>query len=139
MKGNGPANGSPGRDRMPVSLALADLLSGLRYHLEEVADDAEVGQLEDRGLGVLVDRDDRLRGLHAGPVLDRPGDAERHVELRRHRLAGLPDLELVRVEAGVDGRPRGADRAAEQVGELLDELEVVGAADAPAAGDDRSE
>ena len=45
----------------------------------------------------------------------------RHVELRRDRLAGLPDLELVRVPAGVGGRPRRADRGAEDVGERLDE------------------
>ena len=120
----------------PVLLALADLLGGLRDDLEQVADHAEVGQLEDRRLGVLVDRDDRLRGLHAGPVLDGAGDAECDVQLRGDRLAGLPDLELVRVEAGVDGRAGRADGAAEQVGELLDQLEVVGAADAAAAGDD---
>ena len=51
----------------------------------QVADDAEVDQLEDRGLGVLVDRHDRLGGLHAGAVLDRTGDAGRDVELRARR------------------------------------------------------
>ena len=109
----GPARG-PALERYvrgAAALAGGDLLGGLRDDLEQVADHAEVGQLEDRRLGVLVDRDDGLRGLHAGPVLDRAGDAERDVELRRDRLAGLPDLELVRVEAGVDGRPGGADGA----------------------------
>ena len=93
------------------ALALGDLLGELRDDREQVADDAEVGQLEDRRLGVLVDRDDRLGGLHAGPVLDRAGDADRDVELRRDRLAGLADLDLVRVPAGVGGGAGRADRA----------------------------
>src|SRR6476646_5154821 len=49
--------------------------------LEEVADDAVVGDLEDRGLRVLVDGADHLRGAHAGQVLDRARDAEAQVEL----------------------------------------------------------
>src|SRR5690349_13330010 len=52
------------------ALALGDLVGELRGDLEQVTDHAEVGELEDRRLGILVDRDDRLRGLHAGPVLD---------------------------------------------------------------------
>ena len=36
---------------------------------------AEVGELEDRRVRVLVDRDDVLRVLHADLVLDRAGDA----------------------------------------------------------------
>src|SRR5215469_6799197 len=62
--------------------ALVDLVDQLRNDLEQVADDAEVGQLEDRCLGVLVDHHDRLGRLHARPVLDRARDAARHVQLR---------------------------------------------------------
>src|SRR3954463_8713870 len=51
-------------------LARGDLLGGGGDDLEQVADDAEVGQLEDRRLGILVDGDDGLAGLHAGAVLD---------------------------------------------------------------------
>src|SRR5215207_855528 len=84
-------------------LAGGDLLGGLGDDGVQVADDAEVGQLEDRGLGVLVDGHDGLRGLHAGAVLDRTGDADGDVELRGDGLAGLPHLEAVGVEAGVHG------------------------------------
>ena len=101
----------------------------------QVAHDAVVGELEDRRLGILVDRDDRLGGLHAGPVLDGPGDARRDVQLRRDGLAGLADLELVRVPAGVGGGAGGADGRAERVGQLLDDRELLGRADAPATGD----
>jgi len=52
-----------------------------RYLISEIADDPEVGVLEDRGVGVLVDRDDVLRGLKADLVLDRARDPGREVEL----------------------------------------------------------
>ena len=77
-----------------------------------------------------------LGGLHPDLVLDRAGDAEREVELRLDDLAGLADLLGVRDPARVDGRARRADRAAERLRELLDELEAVRAADAAAARDD---
>src|SRR5438876_9750396 len=57
-----------------VPLQLFDLLDHLRDHLEEVADDAVAGDLEDRGFGVLVDRHDDPRRGHAGEVLDGAGN-----------------------------------------------------------------
>src|SRR3954451_834092 len=118
------------------ALAGGDLLGGGGDDGVQVTDHAEVGQLEGRRLRVLVDRDDRLRGLHPGPVLDGAGDAHRDVQLRRHRLAGLADLERVRVEAGVHRGARGTDRAAERVGQRLDDREVLRAGHTPSAGDD---
>ena len=64
--------------------------------LVQVADDPEVGVLEDRGVRVLVDRDDQGRALHADLVLDRAGDPDGDVELRGDGLAGLADLGGVR-------------------------------------------
>src|SRR5690606_21459309 len=75
------------------ALACDDLLGCRGQHGVQVTHDAEVDQLEERCLFVLVDRDDGLRGLHAGTVLDGTGDARRHVELGRDSLAGLTDLE----------------------------------------------
>src|SRR5690606_37252052 len=94
----------------------------------------EVDELEDRGLLVLVDRDDRLGRLHAGPVLDRTGDARGDVQLRGDLLAGLADLRGVRVPAGVDRGARGADGGTERVREVLDRGEVT--TGATTAGDD---
>ena len=70
-------------------------------------------------------------------VLDRAGDPAGDVELRRDVLAGLADLGRVRVPAGVDDRARRRDRAAERLRQLLDEREVLRAAEPAAAGDDR--
>ena len=70
--------------------------------------------LEDGGFGVFVDGDDRLGGLHAGPVLDGAGDADGHVQLGGDGLAGLADLELVGYQpASVTARdaPTAAPRA----------------------------
>src|SRR5205807_7124418 len=85
-------------------------LCELGQDLVQVADDAEVGEFEDRRVRVLVDRDDVLRALHPDLVLDRAGDTGREVQLRRHRLAGLADLRGVGVPAGVHHRARRRDR-----------------------------
>src|SRR6185437_3977567 len=96
-----------------------DELRQLRDDLVQVADDAEVGELEDGRVRVLVDRDDRAGALHADLVLDRARDATGDVELRRDAPARLTDLRGVRVPAGVDDGARRRDRAAERLGELL--------------------
>src|SRR3954453_23494005 len=123
-----------------MALAPAGLhrVGQLRQDLVEVADDAEVGELEDRRVGVLVDGHDVLRGLHADLVLDRAGDARREVQLRRGGLARLADLRRVRVPAGVDHRAGRGDGgvAAEGLGEVVAELEALGLAEAAAAGDE---
>src|SRR5208337_5544130 len=54
---------------------LGEFVVEFRQGLVEVGDEAVVGDLEDRGLFVLVDRDDDLRILHAGEVLDRARNA----------------------------------------------------------------
>src|SRR5215218_9596540 len=121
-----------------MSAALLRLyrLGQLGQDLVEVADHAEVRELEDRRVLVLVDRDDVLGALHADLVLDRAGDARREVELRRDRLAGLADLRGVRVPAGVDDRARGRYSAAERVREVLGEREVLGLAEPATAADE---
>src|SRR4051812_12739669 len=112
-------------------------LGQLGQDLVQVADHAEVGELEDRGVRVLVDRHDVLRALHADLVLDRAGDARREVQLRCDRLACLADLRRVGIPAGVDHGARGRDGAVapERGRELLAQLEALGLAQAAAAGD----
>src|SRR4051794_15042055 len=123
-----------------MALALAGLhrLGQLRQDLVQVAHDPEIGELEDRRVGVLVDRDDVLRGLHADLVLDRAGDARREVQLRGDGLARLADLRRVGVPAGVDHGARGGDGgvAAEGLGQVVAELEALGLAQAATAGDE---
>src|SRR5882757_3812749 len=70
----------------------AKRLLQLRQGDEKVADQAVIGNLEDRRLLVLVDGDDDLRILHAGKVLDGAGNADGDVEVGGDDLAGLADL-----------------------------------------------
>src|SRR2546421_3836804 len=112
-----------------------ELFGQLRHHLEEVADDAVVGDLEDRRLGVLVDGHDHLGGAHAGQVLDGARDTEAQVELGRDRTAGLADLEAMRPPAGIDGGARGAHGGADHAPHLLEDHVVLGALHAAPARD----
>src|SRR3954462_1838773 len=117
-----------GRPRSSRSrLLLAELGLEFRHHLEQVADQAVIGHLEDRRLLVLVDGDDDLAVLHAGQVLDGARDADGDVEVGCDDLAGLADLVVVRRIAGIDRGARGAHRGTEQVGDALDDVEVLGA------------
>src|SRR5205807_9547736 len=100
-----------------------DRFGQLGQDLVQVADDPEVGELEDRRVRILVDRDDVLRGLHPDLVLDRARDTGGEVELRSDRLAGLADLRGVRIPARVDHGARRGNGAAQRVGEVLGQLE----------------
>src|SRR4249919_2015036 len=63
---------------MPCSSLLAELaerFGQFRNRLIEVRDQAVIGNLENRRVFVLVDRNDHLGILHAGEMLDRAGDA----------------------------------------------------------------
>src|SRR4051794_7950092 len=72
--------------RRSAALLGVDRLGELGEDLVEIADHAEVGELEDRRVRVLIDRHHVLRGLHADLVLDGARDPRREVELRRDRL-----------------------------------------------------
>src|SRR5689334_1533504 len=97
--------------------------SQLGHDLEEIAHDAIVGNLEDRGFLVLIDRNDGLAVLHAGEMLDRAGDADGDIEVGRHDLAGLANLVVVGHVAGVHGGAAGAETGTELVGQRLEHLE----------------
>src|SRR5512133_1559814 len=125
---------------VPVCLALRlqfpDLGSQFRYHLEQVADDAVGGDLEDGGLPVAVDGDDHVRILHAHQVLDGPGDAAGDVDLGPYGLAGLPYLAVRRQPAGIHRTARSANHAAQFFGQFPEQAEVVLGHQAASAGYD---
>lgn len=61
-------------------------------HIAGVRQQADVGEPVDRGVGVVVDRDDLPGSGHAGAVLHRAGDAERYVQVWMHGPSGHPHL-----------------------------------------------
>src|SRR5579859_646742 len=75
---------------------------GERGHdFENVADDAVIGDFENRRVLIFVDGDDGARALHADDVLDVSADPEREVKFWRDGLAGAADLALHRKPAFV--------------------------------------
>src|ERR1700739_2102149 len=70
----------------PLLSKLAERLGQLWNRLIEIRDQAVIGDLENRRVLILVDRDDHLGILHAGEMLDRTGDADRDIKLGRHHL-----------------------------------------------------
>src|SRR5690606_37689616 len=77
-----------------------------RENREQVADQPDVGNLENRRVGILVDGHDRAGILDAGQVLDGAGNTDGYVKVRGDDLACLPDLQLVGHVAGVHRRTR---------------------------------
>ena len=102
----------------------------------EVADDAEVGHLEDGGELVFVDGDDEFALLHTGEVLDGTADAASHVEGGTDGLTRLTDLTAGIHDAGVDHSTAAGDFATEFVGEGLELAEAVLGTDTTATGDE---
>ena len=66
-------------------------------------------------------------------MLDRAGNAQGHVNLRVHGLAGLAHLVVHADPARVDNRTGSADHAAQHVGQLLGDLDAPGGVGADAA------
>src|SRR5512132_1053450 len=76
---NRPMKPFPPRIRMRIvtggsaaAPGLPDFFRQPRHDFEQITYDPVVGDLEDRRVLVLVDRDDRPRGAHPGEMLHRP-------------------------------------------------------------------
>ncbi len=92
---NGQTDRAGWRPHEAPAAGTSERVGQLGHGRKQIGLQAEVGDAEDRGLGVLVDRHDHLGILHAGQVLDGTRDATSDVQLRRHNLAGLADLQVV--------------------------------------------
>src|SRR5699024_11069350 len=126
-----------GTKPMPaVKLLLGEGSFEFGEDFEQITYQADIGDFKDGRVGILVDRNDGARILDAGEMLDGPRNTDGDVELRRDDLAGLADLEVIGHVTGIDGGARGADGGAEFVGERVDDLEILLAANAASAGDD---
>ena len=125
--------------RLPPGLGLLQLphlLDEQGHRLLPVGHQRPAGRLEDVGLGVLVDGHDVLHLGDAGHVLGGAGDAHGDVEVGGHHLAREPHLGRDRIPAQVAGGARGAHRPAQQLGQLLQQLESLWPSQPPSARDD---
>ena len=99
---------------VPAPHSSVECAGQFRDDLEQVAHKSDISHLEYRRFFILVDRDDRAGVLDAGHVLNRAGDADRNIEVRRDYPPRLADLHLVRYEARVYGSTRRAQAAFRQ-------------------------
>ncbi len=93
--------------------------------LEQVADHAVARQLEDGRFRVLVDGNDHFAGAHAGQVLDRAGNAEGDIYIRRDNFTGLPHLVSVGNVAAIHRGARGANGCPQRRGQVFDQRETL--------------
>ena len=98
---------------------------------------ADIGDLEDGCVLILVDRDDGLAILHASKVLNRTRYADGDIDFRRHDLAGLADLKIVGRIASIDRCAACAHTRAQLVGQRIDHaMKLPGRAQRSPARDD---
>ena len=118
-------------------VALAERIHQLRHDFKQIPDQPVIRHLEDRCIGILVDRDNDLGFLHPGQMLDGAGDADREVKLRRDDLAGLADLVVIRDKTGVDRSSGCTERRTKLVGKRLEQgVVVLATAQTTTTGDD---
>ena len=120
--------------RIPFRASSGQGVRQFRQYLEQVADEPDIRNLEDRRFLVLVDRNDRSGILDSGHVLDGTRNPDCDIKIRGDDPSGLAHLHLVRYVTRVDRRPRRADTGAEFVGQRVDQVEVVFAAQSAPAG-----
>src|SRR5437773_12107392 len=108
-----------------LGFELPDFLRQGRHNREQVPDDTVVCQLEDRSIRVFVNGNDILRRRHSSKVLNGSTDAARNVQRRRYGLACLTYLVLVFNPPGIHRRPGGPNRAAQGIGKILDNSEIL--------------
>ena len=120
------------------SLGSLDGLDQLGNDLEQVTHDTVISHLEDGSGIVLVHSDDALGVLHTSLVLDSAGDAQSDVNLGVNGLTGLAHLVVSSDPAGIHAGAAGTNHAAQNLGQLLGQLDALFhiLADAAAHGHD---
>ena len=89
-----------------------------RQDFRQIADDLVMGDLEDRCVRIGVDGDDLGRLIHAGAVLDGAGDSRGDIQPRADGRPRLSDLVFAGYPARINRRPRSAEFAAQQIGQI---------------------
>ena len=87
-----------------------------------IADDTEVGDREDRGVGILVYGDDGLRVLHSHQMLHRARDSAGDVYVGFDGLPRLAHLFGIGDPPGVDDGAGSPGRCLELLAQLLHQL-----------------
>src|SRR5260370_7824589 len=107
-----------------LPLRLLDFLNERRHDVEQISDDCIIRNLEDRRLGIFVNRDDAPGTLHTNNMLDGPRDSERQIQLRSDRLSRRSDLPVHAQPSVVADRTRRRELTAQRIRQLLRPLDI---------------
>src|SRR5260370_9438349 len=116
---------------------LFERLDEFRHNLEQVADNPIVSNFEYRSIRVFIDGYYGARPLHSHQVLDRPGDAYGHVHLRTNGLSRAAHLAFHGKPARIADGPRCGQFRADDIGQFLDQRDILRFLDAATDLDDQ--
>ena len=88
----------------------------------QIANDAQIRDVEKWLICVLVHDDDVLCGLHSGQMLDGTRNAQTDIQFRAHGHARLPDLVCRGVHAVINSIAGGSNRRTKAICQGLDDL-----------------
>lgn len=101
--------------------SLLQLLRQLRHLLKQIPNQPNIRNLEDRRIGILVDRSNNLTILHTRQVLNSTRDTRTQVQLRCDVLTRLSDLQTVIREATVHSSTGSTDGSAQCISQGNDD------------------
>ena len=121
-----PARSREARRPRPRRCAARSCSTSSGSDLAPVADDADVGGVEDRRVGSGLIASTVPRGAHADRVVELAARADAHEQARRDRPAGDADLAGAREPALVGDLAGRAELGAEQRAQRLERVVLVG-------------
>ena len=101
--------------------SLLQLLRQLRHLLKQIPNQSNIRNLEDRRIGILVNRSNNLTILHTRQVLNSTRDTRTQVQLRCDVLTRLSDLQTVIREATVHSSTGSTDGSAQCISQGNDD------------------
>ena len=107
-----------------------------RHDFKEIADDAVVGEFENRCIGIFIDGNDQFSILNAQFMLDSTGNTHRDVDFRSNFLTRNADLQIMGSPFVIDEGLRNAEGSPDALSESFDSFHAFFVLNAAAGADD---
>src|ERR1700741_1379842 len=118
-----------------TALHFADFVRHLGQELQDVVDDANIGNLKNRSLRILVDSNNEWISLDTRQMLECPADAASQIDLRLDGLSRRAHPARFLQPLGIDNRTGATHGSAEYIGQFLRDANVVFLLNPAADGD----